>query len=53
VKFVFVVAEPPPLVTVIRPVVAPLGTVATMVPVDLSTNVAVVPLNDTLVVPMK
>jgi hypothetical protein len=53
VKFVVDVVDPPALVTVIGPIVAPLGTVAVTVFVDFTVNAADVPLNDTLVAPTK
>jgi hypothetical protein len=53
VKLVVLTAEPPVLVTVIFPVVAPVGTVATIEVADLTLNVAVVPLNFTAFVPTK
>jgi hypothetical protein len=53
VKFVVLVADPPVLVTVTGPVVAPAGTVATTVFVDFTTKVADVPFTVTPVVPTK
>lgn len=53
VKFDALVAVPPAVVTLIRPVVAPLGTPATMVPDPVTVNAAVVPLNFTEVAPTR
>jgi len=53
VKFVELVPVPTELVTVIRPVVAPVGTVAVICVLLLTVNVAFVPLNLTLVAPVK
>jgi hypothetical protein len=46
-------SAPPGVVTVTKPVVAPLGTVAEIDVSLVTVNVAVVPLNDTAVVPVK
>src|SRR6476661_853918 len=54
VKRVVVTKGPlPGVVTVMGPVVAPAGTVVVIVPGGLSVNVAVTPLNETAVVPVK
>jgi hypothetical protein len=53
VKLVADVVDPPAFVTVIFPVVAPAGRVVTMLLVEVTANVANVPLNATLVVPTK
>lgn len=47
------VTEPPAFFTVIGPVVAPVGTVATIEVADLTLKVADVPLNETDLVPTK
>jgi len=47
------VAVPPAVVTLSGPVVAPTGTVATIVVADVTVKVAGVPLNRTAVVPVK
>ena len=53
VKFVALVAVPPAVVTVILPVVAPAGTVATICVAVFDVIVAVVPLNFTEVAPVR
>jgi len=52
-KDVALVAVPPGVVTEIAPSVAPLGTLAVIVVAELTVKLAVVPLNLTLVAPVK
>src|SRR2546427_1297722 len=52
VKLEALVAVPPGVVTLIVPVVAPVGTVAVICVAELTVNVAVVPLNFTAVAPV-
>jgi hypothetical protein len=53
VKLVALLAEPPAVVTLMVPVVAPEGTVAVICVAELTVNVAVVPLKLTAVAPVK
>src|SRR5947208_6396251 len=53
VKLETLVAVPPGVVTLIVPVVAPVGTVAVICVAELTVNVALVPLNFTAVAPVK
>jgi hypothetical protein len=53
VKIAVLVLDPPGFVTVMGPVVAPAGTVATSDVVDFTVKVAGVPLKATAVAPMK
>src|SRR5206468_3186880 len=53
VKALALVAVPPPVVTLMGPVVAPVGTVAVILVAELTLKVAVVTLNFTPVVPVK
>src|SRR5213594_768399 len=53
VKLEALAAVPPGVVTLIVPVVAPVGTVAVICVAELTVNVAVVPLNFTAVAPVK
>src|SRR2546422_103245 len=52
VKLVALVAVPPGVVTLIAPVVAPVGTVAWIVVAELTVKVALMPLNCTAVAPV-
>ncbi len=53
VKLVALVAVPSSVVTVMGPVVAPVGTVVVIVPEELTVKVAATPLNETAVAPVK
>jgi hypothetical protein len=53
VKLLALVAVPPAVVTLMVPVVAPVGTVALICVAELTVNDAVVPLNFTAVAPLK
>ena len=53
VKLAALVAVPSSVVTVIGPVIAPLGTVVVIVPELLTVNVAALPANETAVAPVK